>query len=714
MGIKGECFVKTKRFKSILLILTGLALAGCNEKIYSTDWTSDSEGHWHALLSQDEGGEKKDYAAHTYGDWEVVSEASETTLGKKKQVCTVCEYTHIEDIAMLEHTHKYSTDWSSNETQHWHESTCGHDVKGNQEDHIFGEWIETLPATEETVGSHKKICSVCDYEVVEDIAVLPHTHNFHKVAGVEPTCNLSGIVEHYVCEKCGKTYRDDKGIVLITDTYIPATGQHNMVDGVCTTCGETTSSISYSPVLNMENATVAYRVTGISNKAFLNIVVPKFYNHLPVISIEENAFMDCSTAIRIEVPASITSIGAGAFKNCKALETFEIPDGITIINKNTFDHCGSLRSVDVPPSVVSIEKAFNYCTNLSNFVIPKSVTNIEESAFSFANLCSISVEEGNKVFDSRNNCNAVIKSATNELIIGTVNTVIPTDVISIGNAAYKGNILLKTITIPTNIKKIRSGSFSDCFSLESISLSNGLTSIGFQAFARCISLTSFTLPSSVDSLDVGILFGCDNIVTLNVDENNITYSSLDNNNVIVNISTLTLVQGISTSNIDNPYIKIIGNYAFAGFKSLKTFTCSHYVNSIGKFAFGGCINLKTATFGLTLTTIDMYAFYSCPLLTSIDLPSCITKIGTHAFSACSALNFVLFRSIFSDFSQLGSGIFEDCGSLKMIFYRGETPSDGFNALFPNITILYYSKTQPTNEGNYWKFNADNEPSIWSA
>src|SRR5574344_1433346 len=107
--------MKTNQLKRSFFLLIGLfslTLTGCNEKIYSTDWTSDSEGHWHALLSHDDDGEKKDYATHTFGDWIIVNEASESSLGKKKQVCSICEYTHFEDIAKLEHTHKFSTEWS--------------------------------------------------------------------------------------------------------------------------------------------------------------------------------------------------------------------------------------------------------------------------------------------------------------------------------------------------------------------------------------------------------------------------------------------------------------------------------------------------------------------------------------------------------------------------------------------------------------------------
>ena len=701
-----------KRSFFLLIGLVGLTLTGCNEKIYATDWTSDAEGHWHACLSHDDE-DKKDCATHTYGDWEVVTEASETSLGKKKQVCSVCEYTHYEDITMLEHTHKYSTDWSSNETKHWHASTCGHEVISDEADHTFGKWVETLAPTEEAVGSRKKVCSVCNYESVEEVAKLPHTHKFEYVDGVEPTCVLPGITAHYHCNKCNEDYLDERGIVLIENVILPPTGQHNMQNGVCSTCGETVNGITYIEVKDAEEKVIGYEVKEVTNKDYFYIVVPKLYNDLPIVSIGDNAFIDCTKAVKIEVPDTVTSIGTGALKNCKSIESFKIPNGVTTIKSSTFEHCEFLNAVDIPTSVVTIMNAFNYCYNLSSFVIPKNVTKLGKFVFSFTNLNSISVEEGNTKFDSRDNCNAVIQTADNTLLIGTTTTTIPDTVTSIGTSAFKGNSLLSTITIPSTIKTISNTAFSDCTSLKSISIPEGVTTIGFEAFAMCTKLTSFTLPSSVTSLGSGILYGCKNILSLNVDLNNEIYSSLNNNNAIVELSTLTLVQGIAMTNIDNPYIRRIGDYAFAGINNINTFACSLYIDTIGNYAFYNCTNLKSISYSISLTSIGDYAFQGCTSLASIDLPSNLETIGSYAFQGCTSLNYVLLRNIYNDLTKLGNGIFTDCTLLKVIYYIGETPSNEFNALFPEITIIYYSKTQPTDDGYYWYFNSDNKPTYWS-
>ena len=77
------------------------------------------------------------------------------------------------------HEHTFAEEWSSDETNHWHEATCEHkDEVINFEEHSFGEWTVTKEATEEAEGSRERSCTVCGYTVPEVIAKLEHTHKF--------------------------------------------------------------------------------------------------------------------------------------------------------------------------------------------------------------------------------------------------------------------------------------------------------------------------------------------------------------------------------------------------------------------------------------------------------------------------------------------------------------------------------------------------------
>lgn len=109
------------------------------------------------------------------------------------------------------------------------------------------------------------------------------------------------------------------------------------------------------------------------------------------------------------------------------------------------------------------------------------------------------MESGNPIYDSRNNCNAIIETATNTLIAGCKSTIIPNGVTCIGDAAFWECANLTSITIPTGVISIGSGAFYGC-GLTSIIIPDGVTSIGELAFEDCESLMSITLPASIEEI----------------------------------------------------------------------------------------------------------------------------------------------------------------------------------------------------------------------
>lgn len=99
----------------------------------------------------------------------------------------------------------------------------------------------------------------------------------------------------------------------------------------------------------------------------------------------------------------------------------------------------------IPDSVKTIgERAFDGCTGLKSITIPDSVTIIEEAAFlTCTSLTTITVDEKNPKYDSREQCNAIIETATNRLLLGCVNTIIPDSVTNIGSNCFENCLNLK-------------------------------------------------------------------------------------------------------------------------------------------------------------------------------------------------------------------------------------------------------------------------------
>ena len=263
----------------------------------------------------------------------------------------------------------------------------------------------------------------------------------------------------------------------------------------------------------LTSITIPNSVTSIGQYAFWNcsklssITLPG-----SISSIEMGMFENCFNLTSITIPNSVTSIGNEAFSGCSKLTSVTIPNSVMSIGKEAFEWCSNLTSMIVesnnvyydsrnncnaiietstntliagcnntiiPNSVKSIgDYAFSHCSGLTSISIPNSVTSIGSRAFSSCSgLTSIMVEESNSIYDSRDNCNAIIETATNTLIAGCKNTIIPNSVASIGNNAFFG-----------------------CSGPTSISIPNSVTSIGDYAFYYCKGPTSVTIPNSVISI----------------------------------------------------------------------------------------------------------------------------------------------------------------------------------------------------------------------
>ena len=186
------------------------------------------------------------------------------------------------------------------------------------------------------------------------------------------------------------------------------------------------------------------------------------------------------------IPKSVTSIGGGAFSYNKGLTSITIPESVTSIGWTAFEETG-LTSVTIPESVTSIGSYAFTGTDITSVIIPKSVTSIGQGAFSRCpNLTSVQIENGNPVYDSRGNCNAIIETASNTLIEGWEFSSIPNSITAFGDGAFVYCFDMKSINIPSGVTHIGSDAFWGC-GLTSISIPESVTSIGTYAF-YCTSL----------------------------------------------------------------------------------------------------------------------------------------------------------------------------------------------------------------------------------
>ena len=351
---------------------------------------------------------------------------------------------------------------------------------------------------------------------------------------------------------------------------------------------------------------------------------------------------------------SVTNIGSSAFRNCVELTSVTIPNSVTSIGNHAFYKCSGLTSVTIPNSVTSIvDYAFRDCTKLTSITIPDSVTNIGNGAFEGCiELKTIVVEDTNPFFDSRNNCNAIIESATNTLIVGCKNTVIPNDVLSIGEGAFCGCYYLTSLNIPEGVMSIEDGAFQECESLISITIPTTVINIGDYVFCNCIALTS-----------------------IKVEAGNTNYDSRNNCNAIIETATNTLLSGCKNTTVPNSITSIKWG-AFSGCSELNAISIPNSVTSIGEDAFYGCTNLTAITIPSSVTSIGEAAFYGCSGLSTIIIPNSIIVLESSTFSGCSNLKTV---TIGNSVKSIESNAFKGCMSITSIVIPNSVTSIGSNA-----------------------------------
>ena len=187
----------------------------------------------------------------------------------------------------------------------------------------------------------------------------------------------------------------------------------------------------------------------------------------------ETAFMDNSqikTFAELQYFTGLTAIADSAFFNCKNMTSITLPKNVKSIGVRAFYYCSRLTTVAIPSRVTTIgDYAFRNCYKLTSIVIPKKVKKIGSCVFyNCYSLSSLEVQEGNTTYDSRENCNAIIKTSTNTLIAGCMNTSIPEDVTSIGDYAFKKATGLVSINIPQGVTSIGKSSFSECTGLTDV------------------------------------------------------------------------------------------------------------------------------------------------------------------------------------------------------------------------------------------------------
>ena len=199
------------------------------------------------------------------------------------------------------------------------------------------------------------------------------------------------------------------------------------------------------------------------------------------------------------VDYSVCEIGEKAFFLCSDLESVKLSDALVTIGSYAFRGTSKLSNVSLPAALKTIKSQAFYDSGLTSLYIPANVTIIEQEAFrGCGKLESIIVDENNKIYDSREDCNAIIKD--NVLVVGCQSTNIPFGITTIGPSAFENLNTLVSITIPNSVTSIEEQAFFLCTNLESVKFSDALVTIGSYAFRETSKLTNISLPATLKTI----------------------------------------------------------------------------------------------------------------------------------------------------------------------------------------------------------------------
>ena len=395
-----------------------------------------------------------------------------------------------------------------------------------------------------------------------------------------------------------------------------------------------------------------------------------------------------------------------------------------------------LTNIVIPNTITKIEDdAFYYCTFLKSIKIPKSIVKIGAGAFSYCmGLEQIEVEKGNKIYDSRDNCNAIIERKTNKIIAGCKKTKIPLSVKTIGFGAFHGQRGMDSIEIPDSITVIEQSAFLDC-GLKKIKLPDSLVYIGRFAFSSCL-LQSVFFGKSLKIIDDSAFKNNLNLKTIAIPKSLVEIGHMafyDCRVKSISLGDSLTIIGDFAFNIhnlfgDNPNlyaieipetVEKIGLMAFCSknLKSIKvhkdnpTFDSRDDCNAIietktktlilgcgktsipdsikhiGKQAFFECESLYDVSLPNSIESIGDGSFSLCRNLSTVTLPDSIVNIGHNAFNECENLSEII---IPQNVLSIGEKVFKGCKKLRSITcFNPRPPYLQSDTLFDSKDIYTY-------------------------
>lgn len=493
---------------------------------------------------------------------------------------------------------------------------------------------------------------------------------------------------------------------------------------------------------------VPEEVTDIGTVFMNNTYIQKVILPEGITQLANYAFYNCTNLAEINIPANVTTIGNYCFDYCGSLSTviFE-GTALTSIGNYSFAFTTSLKAIDLPEGLTTINTAAFNASGIEEIVMPSTLSVIGDGAFYYAlALRSVTFNEG-----LENICREAFYgcSSLKEIIIpDSVTSISRYSVTSAGSTSsnyytFAYCTSLERVVLGSNVTKIGKYTFYGCSSLKEIEW-GGVTALYGYAFAAC-GFEELTLPEQITSFNTyafadnvnlkkvyyyssvsqNYLFanctsletvaiktdqaftfssttfsGCTSLAAFYVDENNASFTVIDNflvrtdtmeataiPGILLTQEVVTIPEGITTfpavfqndTALKTVYlpstITSLPSSAFSNCSSLENviFADNCALTSLPTYTFRNCSALTKISLPDNLETLGNYVFYGCTALTEVEFPNSILSIGNYVFSGCTALAEIEFPD---SLLSIGNYVFQNCSSLKKVYFSENLASIG--------------------------------------
>ncbi len=402
----------------------------------------------------------------------------------------------------------------------------------------------------------------------------------------------------------------------------------------------------------------------------------------------------------VKIPAVIDG------KNVLAVNTNAIGD------VKTDTDTVAIKEIIVPNSVVEIEhSAFGGCNSIVKYTAPFVGGMVDDHAY-FGYVFGATSPGGNS---------SAVPPSLESVVIGgknvdfeafrsceTLKSVVLTEAVSVGDRAFYGCSMLKTVSLPDSVVFMGSEIFEKCTSLADLRLpylgdgSGSKAFLGYvfggetyednvdvipsslkkitvscgdtvpaYAFYECLSLNTVTITDNPTTIDNYAFYLCKKMRILNIGSKDFAGPSKVNDHAFSYCGALTSLK------LD-PSLNNIPAYTFYGCSSLRTIKMGEVENTlaadtyVGEYAFGYCA-MTEFSLPETMVSIPKGLFYGCSNLREITIPAAVTTVEAEAFKGCSSLLNVEFAEG-SKIEIIGESAFSYCSSLRGVDTDGSEDS----------------------------------------